>query len=290
MTVLVSIDGRIVAPDEAAIPVFDRGFLYGDSIYEVIRTHGSVPFALGEHLERLSRSASLLQIRLPVDSRRIEEAVDALLARADHGDSYLRVIVTRGEGEITLDPGAARGPHWIVIMQPYRPLAADLVENGASVMLVRTGRRPGGTVPDGSKTGNYLMNIMALGRARSAGHHEAVLVTGDGLVAEGASSNIFVVRGGQVQTPGLSAGILAGITRNIVIGQCRRLGFEVVEKDLVPDELYGAEESFLTSTLRDVLAVVRVDARVIGTGRPGPATLRIREAYLEHVGRVVGRA
>lgn len=289
MTILVSIDGRIVPPDEALIPVFDRGFLYGDSIYEVIRAYGPVPFALEEHFERLERSAGMLGMDLPVDRAGLEAVVRDLLGRADHGDSYLRLIVTRGEGEITLDPGAAQGPHCVVIMQPFRPLPPDLAESGVSVLLVRSGRCPAGAVPDGSKTGNYLANLMALGRARRLGHHEAILVTGDDLVAEGSSSNIFIVRKGTVETPGLGTGLLAGITRRIVIDECRQLGLEAAEKDLEPIDLHRAEEAFLTSTLRDVLPVVRVDGTTIGNGQPGPVTHKVRAAYLAHVERRIER-
>lgn len=288
MTILVSIDGRIVPPDEALIPVFDRGFLYGDSIYEVIRAYGREPFALAEHLDRLERSAELLEIELPTTRRSIEGQVHDLLARADHDESYLRVIVTRGEGEIDLAPQSAIGSHLVVIMKPTRPLDPRLVQEGASVHLVDWGRCPAGAVPDGSKTGNYLANLMALGRARRRGHHEALLVTAQGLVAEGASSNIFVVRAGALHTPGLDVGILAGITRGKVIEGCRSMGLEVLETTLTPEDVKGAEEAFLTSTLRDVLPVVRVDETVLGDGRPGRLTRRIREAYLEHVRACVG--
>jgi len=287
MTVLVSIDGRIVPPEEALVPVFDRGFLYGDSVYEVVRTYGAVPFALDEHLERLERSAALLGIELPRKREHIRAEILDLVGRADHGDSYLRIIVTRGTGEIDLDPGAARDPRSVVIMQPLRPLPRDLADKGASVLVVASGRFPGGAIPDGSKTGNYLGNLMALGRAKRKGYHEAVLLSAAGMVAEGASSNIFIVRGGSVETPALSAGILAGITRSIVIEEARRASIGVRESLLGHGDLLGADEAFLTSTLRDVLPVVRVDDTILGAGSPGPVTLRVREAYLAHVrGRI----
>jgi len=287
MTVLVSIDGRIVAPQEAVIPVFDRGFLYGDSVYEVIRAYGHVPFALQEHLQRLERSATLLGIDLAAAPAQPREEIGRLLSHAEQDDSYIRVIVTRGEGEIDLAPDAARGPHVVVILKPYRPLPGELWTQGASVHLVASGRSPAGAVPDGSKTGNYLANLMALGRARSQGHHEAVLVTPDGLVAEGATSNIFIVKDGRVLTPGLETGILAGITRSKVIEECRAAGIEVVETALTPDQVKDADEAFLTSTLREVLPVIRVDDAVLGDGRPGVLSRRVREAYRAHVRRQI---
>jgi branched-chain amino acid aminotransferase len=290
MTILVSIDGRIVPPEEAKIPVFDRGFLYGDSIYEVIRTHFGVPFALEEHLERLGSSARLLGIELPLDARCIRTEIQTLLSRAQHAESYIRIIVTRGEGEIDLDPGAARTPHTVIIMQPLRPLDPRMVEHGVSVLLVPWGRSPSGAVPDGSKTGNYLANLMALGRARREGHQEAILLNAQGHVAEGASSNVFTIRSGIVATPSLSTGILAGITRSIVIDELGDLGLEARETTLTPGDLYDADEVFLTSTLRDVLPVVRVDDRTIGSGRPGRESIRIRTAYLDHVAARVGHA
>jgi branched-chain amino acid aminotransferase len=287
MTVLVSIDGRIVAPEEALIPVFDRGFLYGDSVYEVIRAYGRFAFALREHLERLERSADLLGIDLLEAPARPAEEIGRLLSRVDQDDSYIRVIVTRGEGEIDLAPDAARDPHLVVIIKPYRPLDAELSRNGASVHLVASGRCPSGAVPDGSKTGNYLGNLMALGRARNQGHHEAVLVTPDGHVAEGASSNIFIVKSGRVLTPQLETGILAGITRSKVIQECAAAGIEVIETVLTPDDVKAADEAFLTSTLREVLPVVRIDDTVLGDGTPGGLCLKVRDAYRAHVSKQV---
>ncbi len=248
-----------------------------------MRTYHGEPFALEEHLGRLERSAGLIGIELPVPGSLIADRIRQTLASAGNTESYIRVILTRGEGEIDLDPAAARDPHLVVIVRPRRPLVAELVQQGASVLLVPSGRAGFGAVPDGSKTGNYLANIMALGRARQAGHHEAIMVEAGGLITEGASSNIFVVTQGRVRTPCLSTGILPGITRGLVIGLCRDLGMEVTETDLVPSDLLGAQEAFLTSTLREVLPVVRVGGDRIGDGRPGPVCSRIREAFLAMV-------
>ncbi len=289
MSILVNIDGRILPEAEARIPVLDRGFLYGDSVYEVLRTFGRVPFALDEHLERLERSAELLNIVLPWDRSRIGAEIARLLRQGGPGDFYLRIIMTRGEGEIDLDPAVARDPHAVVIMKPFHPLPDETIRKGVSVLLVPSGRCPSGAVPDGSKTGNYLANIMALGQARRKGHYECVMVEGGGHVAEGSTTNIFLVRGGHIETPSLDAGILAGITRSIVIEECRRLGLVVRESRILPQELMAAEEAFLTSTIRDVLPVVRVDDTRLGDGRPGPVTGRIRETFLDHVRRRIER-
>jgi branched-chain amino acid aminotransferase len=284
MATLVDIDGRIVEPHDAAIPVFDRGFLYGDSIYEVMRTYGGEPFAVDQHLDRLSSSARLLDMPAPADRSVIRARIQELLRRTRNAESYIRIIATRGEGEIALDPAAARDPHLVIIVKPLDPLPEHL-SVGVSVKLVDWGRSPKGALPAGSKTGNYLANIMALGRARREGHHEAVLVEAGGHLAEGASSNIFIVRDEEVATPSLGTGILPGITRGIVIELCRRMGLPVEETDLFPANLKAAGEAFLTSTLREVLPVVRVDDTPVGDGAVGRLTTRIRKRYHEHVRR-----
>lgn len=287
MPILVNIDGEILPEAQARIPVLDRGFLYGDSIYEVLRTFGRVPFALREHLDRLDRSAELLGMVPPWDRRRLVDEIARLLDRGGSGDSYLRIIMTRGGGEIDLDPAVAHDPHVVIIMKPFSPLPDEMIRSGVSVMLVPSGRCAAGAIPDGTKTGNYLNNIMALGQARRAGHYECVLVEGGGHLTEGSTTNIFIVRGERVETPSLDSGILDGITRSFVIDECRRLGMVVREARIMPDDLMTAGEAFLTSTIRDVLPVVRVDDTRLGDGKPGPITRRIREAFLDHVRRRV---
>ena len=291
MTTKVCINGVIQDESAAVIPVTDRGFLYGDSVYEVVRTYGGEPFALAEHLERLQQSASRLGMSLfePPAKPGAAPRADGLepiirdihdtLASAGHVESYVRVIITRGSGPFGLDPGLADHPRRVVIVAPLQPLPAAYYDAGVPVHLVPTGRAGGHTLLAGAKSGNYLVNVLALGLARGQGAHEAVLLDHDDRVTEGASSNLFMVAGGQVLTPPLSAGILEGITRHKVCGLAAEAGFPVTERAIPCRDLRQADEIFLTSTLREILPVQRLDDQTVGDGRPGPITRRLLADY-----------
>jgi branched-chain amino acid aminotransferase len=293
VTTKVSIDGLIQDEASAVIPVTDRGFLYGDSVYEVVRTYGGKPFALAEHLERLQQSAAHLAMPLSAsgsqagaDSERSADGLEpivrdihATLAAADHPESYVRVIITRGSGPMGLDPGLADHPRRVVIVAPLQPLPELWYDDGVPLHLVATGRAGGHTLLAGAKSGNYLVNVLALGVAREQGAHEAILLDHDDRVTEGASSNLFVVQDGQLLTPPVSAGILEGITRHKVCALAAQAGFPVTERPIHRRELRQADEIFLTSTLREILPVQRVDQQPVGDGRPGPITKRLLAAY-----------
>jgi branched-chain amino acid aminotransferase len=283
VTLLVNIDGKVCGGADAKISVFDRGFLYGDSIYEVVRSYGPVPFALKEHLRRLQRSADSIAMDLPVPLVQLESDVRHLLGEAGNVDCYLRIVATRGEGEISLDPAMAANPHYVIICKEYQAPPRHLYTDGASVMLVKSGRLIEGALPPGTKTGNYLINLMALAQAKQRGSYEAILVDGTGKVAEGTTCNVFIVRHRKVYTPSLATGILAGITRGIVMDLCRRWNIPVDETDLYPRDLKEADEVFITSTIRDVMPVTAIDDMPVRNGRPGPVTDNLRRAYLEHV-------
>lgn len=297
MTTKVSIDGLIQDEAAAVIPVTDRGFLYGDSVYEVVRTYGGEPFALAEHLERLQHSAARLAIPLaepPADGLDpIIRDIHATLAAAGHPESYVRVIITRGSGPMGLDPGLADRPRRVVIVALFQPLPAAYYDDGVPIHLVATGRAGGNILLAGAKSGNYLVNVLALGVAREKGAHEAILLDHDDRVTEGASSNLFLVADGQLLTPPLSAGILEGITRHKVFGLAAKAGFPVTERVIHRSELRLADEVFLTSTLREILPVQRVDDQLVGDGCPGPISRRLladyRTAALEAHGDQEGR-
>lgn len=279
MTVMIGIDGSVMAEDQAKISVLDRGFLYGDSVYEVIRTYGGAPFALAEHLERLQRSADLLQIELPVTPALLAEEIGAVLAAAGNRESYVRIIVTRGSGPIGLDMNLAIQPRRVLIVTELKELPREIYEQGCRVHLVAAGRSSEGAVPKGAKSGNYLANIMALSAAHKQGAHEAILLDAGGRVMEGASSNIFLVSGGEISTPPLSAGILEGITRQKVFALAREAGLPLRQRELIPADLWRADEVFLTSTLREVLPVTSVDGAPVGDGTPGAITRMIHSLY-----------
>jgi branched-chain amino acid aminotransferase len=268
--------------------VLDRGFLYGDSIYEVVRTYGGVPVTLGPHLDRLQRSADLLGIRIPVDRRELVARLRDTVAAAGNAESYVRVVVTRGAGEIGLDPALGTDPLLAIIAAPLKRIPPEWQEKGVRVSLVHVGRGPAGSVPGGVKSGNYLANLMALGQAKRAGSEEAILVDTDGCVTEGSTSNFFLARGGRLVTPALDRFILEGITRRIVLRLAREAGLPVDERPVRLDDLRGADEALLTSTLREVVPVVRIDEATVGSGLPGPVALDLLRRFRERVPEGLG--
>jgi branched-chain amino acid aminotransferase len=282
MSIRVFVDGRVCPPEEARVPVLDRGFLYGDSVYETIATTSGRLFALAEHLDRLERSAGRIGLRVPPRAE-MEQAIAETVAAAGNPESRVRVMVTRGSAGLDLDPASAGEPRLVIIVAPRGGPTADMYERGVGVEIVSIARNDPRAIDPAVKSGNYLNNVLALGEARRrSGAHEAILCAAGGSVAEGASSNVFAVVGGQVRTPALSVGILAGVTRGKVLELCRRAGIPSAEvTSMSPDELRGAEEAFLTSAARGVLPVTRVDGRPIGGGAPGPVTRRLMALYRE---------
>jgi branched-chain amino acid aminotransferase len=288
MSIVVSIDGRIVPPEEATVPVFDRGFLYGDSVFETIRTYGRRPFALDDHLARLERSANLVFIPLPVLRAELVKEILAALGQAQHEESYIRVMVTRGQGELGLDPSLAEQPRRVIIVGPLVPPAASAYAEGISVVTFRTQRASDSTGAEGAKIGNYLVAVLGVRAARQAGAQEALVVDAHERVVEGASSNVFCVRGNELVTPGLDTGILAGITRERVLAVGRELGLELRYEAPTVAELVSMDEVFVCSSIRELLPVVRVDGQAVGDGRPGRTTLRLYEAFQARVRAEMG--
>ena len=270
------IGGRICPSEDAKVSVFDRGFLYGDSVYETVSTvHGRL-FALGEHLDRLERSAARIGLRAPARND-IERAITDTVRAAANAESRVRVMLTRGVGKLDLDPATSDDTQLIVLVMPFQPLPRALYEEGASAAIVSIVRNDPRAIDPAIKSGNYLNNVLALGEARRLGAHEALLCAADGSVAEGASSNVFVVKEGEVRTPGLDVGILEGITRAQVLALARANAIPTRETRLRPEELRGADEAFITSATRAVLPVTRIDGAAIGDGRPGPITRRLMQ-------------
>jgi len=283
----VSIDGRIVDGDQARVSVFDRGFLYGDSVFEVFRTYEGVPFAQQEHLERLSRSAERLMIPMPVSLQTLSAEVRATLDAAGEGNWYVRVLITRGMGPLTYDLTTATKPLRVIIVVPVSVPPARYYEQGIAVSLLRASRPTDDIRASGAKASNYLANLLAVYEAKQQGAQEAIMLGRSGQILEGASSNLFVVKGATLLTPEVEPGILVGITRATVIAAAAAEGIEVEETEVRPEDLYEADEAFLTSSIREVMPVVSADGRTIGSGKPGPMTKRLHQAYLRAVARVV---
>ena len=278
-------NGKLVAPEAATVSVFDRGFLYGDSIYEVIRTYDGIPFELEAHVTRLARSASHIGMRLPVSRGALTDEIEATVAIADHPESYIRVIMTRGAGPIGLDPALAVDPVRLILVQPLTPPTPQQYDAGVTVAVTNIRRNLRAAVDPAAKTGNYLNSVLALREARQRGAYEGIMLDHRDLVTEGSSSNIFAVYGDRLMTPPLDVGLLAGITRAVVLRIAPRAGLRPIEAPLSAASLYEADEVWLTSTIREVLPIVKVDNRSIGRGQPGPAYHRLRDAFRAHVQR-----
>ncbi len=295
----VWIDGRPVPGSEARVPVLDRGFLYGDSVYEVTRTVGQKPLFYELHLARLGRSAAGLGMTLPkqvnIDaavSDTIQTAAAALPATSDDRapEFYVRIMVTRGGGDLDLDPSAADAPRLIVLVKPLVMPDAKLYREGAALVSVSQRRNAPGHVPPEIKSGNYLPSVLALAAARRRGAYEALLLDLHGQLCEGASSNFFAVINGRLCTPPRSAGILAGITRGVLIKLASSNGFAVSEEPLSLADALGAEEAMLTSSIRGIMPVSRIDGRLISTVCPGTLTRRLMHLYENLIGDVRGSA
>jgi len=263
------------------VPVFDRGFLFGDSVYETVGTNRGRLVFLDDHLDRLARSAQRIYLRLPPRDE-IVRAVQETLAAAENPDSRVRIMVTRGDGTVDLDPAAAGRPRLVVIVQPLGRPSSAVYEQGAEVEIVSVTRNSPRAIDPAVKSGNYLNNVLAMGEARRRcpSAHEAILCAANGSVAEGATSNVFAVVAAQIRTPALEVGILDGVTRGKVLALARASGIPCYEVPLMsPDELRQADEVFLTSSVRSVLPVTRVDGKALGDGKPGPVTRRLMVLY-----------
>jgi branched-chain amino acid aminotransferase len=281
MPIRVYIDGAVRLPEEAKVSVFDRGFLYGDSVYETIGTCYGRLFAARDHLDRLDRSASRIGLRVP-PREEIDRAIAQTMAAAGNPESRVRVILTRGEGKLDLDPASATDSRLVVIVFPLGPPTTEMFEKGVAVAIVSITRNSPSAIDPAVKSGNYLNNVLALGEARRrSGAYEAILCAGDGSIAEGSTSNVFVVIGGEVRTPPPIVGILDGITRAKVIELARSAGIPLVERRLDPDELRTADEAFLTSATRGVLPISSIDEKPVGAGTPGPVTRKLMALYDE---------
>lgn len=278
MTEWVSIDGALSPAAEARISVLDDGFTLGDGVYETLRTYGGRPFHLDLHLQRLRRSADRVGIRVHPSDSELATRVDALLARAGHDESYLRLIVTRGVGSITYRFDDLPPPTVVVFARAFDGFPESHHDPGIPVAIVSVRRNPKSAADPAIKSCSLLNSVLAAREAHGRGALEAILLNVRGEVAEGHASNVFAVRGGSVVTPPLDAGILAGITREIVLRLANERGIDAREEPLLPDALRTADEVFVTSSVREVMPVSRIDGRPVGAGRPGPVTVALREA------------
>ncbi len=275
MTVAVMIDGRLVGPDQASVSVFDRGFLFGDSIFETIRTYDGKPFAMDEHLDRLWRSAGLVFIPMPVERGQLEEEIRATLDAGGNSESYVRVMVTRGQGAFGLDPALADKPLRVIIVRPLEALPPELYRNGANAITFQTMRPSDATAAEGAKIGNYLVAVLATRAAKERQAHEALIVDNAGRVVEGATSNVFFVENGELFTPPEQSGILPGITRARAILAATNLGLAVRFDLPTVERLCSADEVFISSSIRELVPIVRIDGKPVAAATVGALTTKI---------------
>jgi branched-chain amino acid aminotransferase len=286
----VYIDGQLVAPESATISILDRGFLYGDSVYEVLRVYSKIPFALAEHLERLYASGARIGFELPWRVDQIREAARVTLEAAGLADAYLRIIATRGAGPISLDPQAAVDPKLIILALPLPALPPEIYSQGRSAWLVSVRRNLKRAIDPQAKTGNYMNSVLAAGEARAHGADEAIMLDSQGRVAEGSSANVFAHLDGTWVTPPLEIGILSGITRRILLTAGEQAGQPVAQRPIWPEELCRADEVFLCSSVRELVPIVRLQGDPVGKGQVGDKTRRMHALYRERVRAATARS
>jgi branched-chain amino acid aminotransferase len=285
-----SINGKVVPAEEARVSVLDNGFAFGDSVYEVLRTYGGLAFEPGRHFRRLRASAARLGFSVPASDAALLAQVEGLLARAGKAESYIRIVVSRGLGDCSYNFEKVQGPTVVMVQKPLPPYPAWHYADGIKVAAVDIRRNHPRALDPAIKSSNLLNNILAVREAQARGAEEPVLLNQDGFLAEGASTNVFLVRDGTVFTPPLSAGILAGITRDVVLEVLPGLGLPSREPPLRLEDLLTADEAFMTSTTREVVPVTKVDETPVGDGRPGPLTRRVMEAFRTYAPAHCGQA
>lgn len=281
----VYINGTFYPKEEAKVSVFDHGYLYGDGIYETLRAYRGVAFKADEHIERLENSARLVGMKLPMDGDGFIRAMDQTVHENGLSEAYIRVTVSRGPGEIGLDPALCPEPTVVIIAKEFSEYPAAMYEDGIKVSVVKTRRNHPECLDPAIKSTNFLNNIFAKVEAKKAGAYEGIMLNHAGQVAEGTISNVFIVEKGALVTPPLIAGILDGVTRNLVIKLAEGLGITVYEEPFTEARMWRADEVFITNTTMEVMPVTDVDGHKVAGGGAGDFARRLRAAYREEVER-----
>jgi branched-chain amino acid aminotransferase len=275
----IYISGKFVPQEDAKISVYDHGLLYGDGVFEGLRSYRGKVFRLSEHIARLYESARAIWLEIPMTQEAMCEAVNEAVRVNKIDDGYVRLVVTRGAGTLGLDPNRCSNPQVIIIADAISLYPKELYEQGLEIVTVSVQRVSPAALSPRIKSLNYLNNILAKIEGLQAGCIEALMLNHKGEVAECTGDNVFLVRHGVLYTPPLDAGILGGITREAVIEVAREAGTEVRETALTKHDVYIADECFLTGTAAEVVPVVKVDSRAIGTGKPGPMTRDLEKRF-----------
>lgn len=275
----IYIDGQLVRQEEAKISVYDHGLLYGDGVFEGLRSYGGKVFRLAEHVERLFNSAKAIWLKIPMSQQEMCTAINDTVKANGIADGYIRALVTRGAGPLGLDPNKCSNPQVIIIADVISLYPPELYEKGLEIVTVSVMRTHPAALNPRIKSLNYLNNILAKIEGLQAGCIEALMLNHKGEIAECTGDNIFLVRKGVLYTPPIDAGILEGVTRQAVIELAEKAGIEVREVPLTKHDVYIADEVFLTGSAAEVVPVVKIDSRTIGTGTPGPMTLDLSKRF-----------
>ncbi|NGZ03991.1 MAG: branched-chain amino acid aminotransferase [Nitrospira sp. WS238] len=281
----IYLNHRFVHEQDAVISVFDHGFLYGDGVYETLRSYGPRLFMRDEHLSRLFRSAEAIGLKIPIPLREWPIILQEAMARngigTDQQDAYLRITISRGPGDIGLDPALCPSPTVVVMAKPLLSPTPDLYERGVTIIVASTRRNLPSALSPQIKALNFLNNILAKQEAIAAGAFDSILLNWEQHLTECTISNLFFVTNGALRTPSLDCGLLDGITRAVVIRLAQKLHIPVEEGHFTVDQLYQADECFLTNTSMEILPVTTIDTRTIAGGKPGSVTLKLRSQFIE---------
>jgi branched-chain amino acid aminotransferase len=293
MAATVNVNGRMFDQEHAVISVFDHGFLYGEGVYETLRTYNGQPFLFDRHMRRLRKSAGMVALDVPLTDAEVDARFRETMRVAGLGDAgreaYIRILVTRGIGELTYDPAACPTPSIVVIVKPNVDPPAEAFGRGVKAALVPIVRNHPGTVNPLIKSNNLLNNALAMQEAVRRGAFEGIMRNYKGELAECTQSNLFIVKDGTALTPPIDAGLLPGITREFLFEVGRDIGMPVREQVLRDEDLFGADEAFLTSTTREAVPIVTVDDRTIGSGAPGPVTRALLDGYRKKAQELTSR-
>jgi branched-chain amino acid aminotransferase len=276
---LVYLNGAMVPKEEAKVSVFDHGFLYGDGVFEGIRVYGGKIFRLEEHVARLYESARTLELHVPMEQPEMIEAITRTVEVNARPDAYVRVVVSRGPGDLGIDPSKCRQATVVIVVDTIAMYPQEAYDFGIDLVTASVRRVPMESLDPRVKSLNYLNNILARLEARNAGCLEAIMLNHHGSVAECTGDNLFIVKHGRLETPAVTQGALAGITRGVVLEIAAELGIEARETELALHDVYNADECFLTGTAAEIVPVVSVDGRTIGGGRPGAMTRMIAAEF-----------
>ncbi len=280
---IININGELFSENDAKISVLDRGFLFGDSIYEVTDAKDGKPHFMTEHLERLWESARKIDMEIPFTTDHIRLEVNKALEKLNEERAYIRIIITRGIGEISLSAKSAQNHNLVIITKKLKKNPDWWYEKGVEVIIAKTKRTAPDSIDPSIKSGNYLNNVMAHNEAVKKGAFDAIMLNHEDQITEGTTSNIWIVKNEVFITPPIQAGILEGITRKALLYLLKNTNFSVKEKPISQKELLEADEAFLTSSTRKIVPIIKIDNQTIGSGKPGQYTLNLLKSYKDYL-------